>query len=76
MVNSNGLEFVDKSTYITGIINAESEFGNLPVSDIGHASGRTLLNFSAEQIGKDAKNMSVKEINPQKIDSENVLYHF
>ncbi len=69
LVNSNGLEFVDKSTYITGIINAESEFGNLPVSGIGHASGRTLLNFSAEQIGKDAKNMCVKAINPQKIDS-------
>ena len=67
--NTNGLEFVDKSTYITGIINAESEFGNLPVSGIGHASGRTLVNFSAEQLGKDAKNMCIKAINPQKIDS-------
>ena len=69
LVNSNGLELVNKSTYITGIINAESEFGNLPVSGIGHASGRTLLNFSAEQVGKDAKNMCIKAINPQKIDS-------
>jgi len=67
--NTNGLELVDKSTYITGIINAESEFGNLPVSGIGHASGRTLVNFSAEQLGKDAKNMCIKAINPQKIDS-------
>jgi len=67
--NSNGLELADESTYITGIINAESEFGNIPVSGIGHASGRTLLNFSAEQIGKDAKNMCIKAINPQKIDS-------
>ena len=60
--NTNGLELVDKSTYITGIINAESEFGNLPVSGIGHASGRTLLNFSAEQIGRDAQNMCIKAI--------------
>jgi len=67
--NTNGLELVDKSTYITGIINAESEFGNLPVSGIGHACGRTLVNFSAEQLGKDAKNMCIKAINPQKIDS-------
>ncbi len=67
--NTNGLELVDKSTYITGIINAESEFGNLPVSGIGHASGRTLVNFSAEQLGKDAQNMCIKAINPQKIDS-------
>ena len=67
--NSKGLELADESTYITGIINAESEFGNTPVSGIGHASGRTLLNFSPEQIGKDAKNMCVKAINPQKIDS-------
>ena len=53
--NSNGLSFNDKSTYISGIINAESQQGTLPVSGIGHASGRTLENFSAEQIGVDAK---------------------
>ena len=68
--NSNGLNLNDKATYISGIINAESECGNLPVSGIGHASGRTLSNFSAEQIGEDAKNMCIKSINPQKIDSD------
>jgi len=35
----------DKATYISGIINAESEYGTIPVSGIGHASGRTLSNF-------------------------------
>ena len=69
LVNSNGLNFNDKATYISGIINAESEFGEMPVSGIGHASGRTLANFSAEQIGSDAKKMSIESINPQKIDS-------
>jgi len=69
LLNSNGLNFNDKATYISGIINAESEFGEIPVSGIGHASGRTLANFSAEQIGNDAKKMSIESINPQKVDS-------
>ncbi len=55
LMNSNGLNFRDKTTYISGIINAESEIGKIPVSGIGHSSGRTLANFSAEQIGIDAK---------------------
>ena len=70
LMNSNGLDFSDKATYISGIINAESEQSKIPVSGIGHASGRTLEKFSAEQIGKDAKTMCVESINPQKIDSD------
>jgi len=70
LMNSNGLDFSDKATYISGIINAESEKGETPVSGIGHACGRTLSNFSPEQIGKDAKTMCVESINPQKIDSD------
>ncbi|MCV0400360.1 MAG: TldD/PmbA family protein [Nitrosopumilus sp.] len=69
LMNSNGLNFKDNATYISGIINAESEQGETPVSGIGHASGRTLEKFSAEQIGKDAKTMCIESINPQKIDS-------
>jgi PmbA protein len=69
LMNSNGLDFLNKATYISGIINAESEIGETPVSGIGHASGRTLSNFSAEQVGEDAKIMSIESINPQKIDS-------
>ena len=70
IANSNGLYFENKSTYISGIINAESEQGILPVSGIGHASGRTLSNFAVEQIGKDAKKMCMESINPKKIDSD------
>ncbi len=69
IVNSNGLNFKDKATYISGIINAESELGSIPVSGIGHSSCRTLENFSPEQIGQDAKTMCIESINPQKIDS-------
>lgn len=68
--NSNGLKLKEKSTYISGIINAESESGTLPVSGIGHDSCRTLSNFSTKQIGNDAKNMCLESINPQKIDSD------
>ena len=71
IANSNGLHLNEKATYISGIINAESEYGTLPVSGIGHASGRTLSNFSAEQVGNDAKIMCIESINPQKIDSDN-----
>ena len=70
LMNSNGLNFKDESTYISGIINAESEHSTLPVSGIGHACGRTLAKFSAEQIGTDAKKMCVASINPQKINSD------
>jgi PmbA protein len=69
LVNSNGLKFNDKATYISGIINAESEIGSLPVSGIGHNATRTLRNFSAKQIGEDAKNMCIESISPQKIKS-------
>ena len=68
--NSNGLNFNNEATYISGIINAESEHGTMPVSGIGHACGRTLSKFSPEQIGLDAKNMCVNSINPQKINSD------
>ena len=70
LMNSHGLDFVDKSTYISGIINAESEHGEIPVSGIGHACGRTLSGFSPQEIGKDAKTMCTESINPQKVDSD------
>ena len=68
--NSKGLNFNHKFTYISGIINAESEQSTLPVSGIGHACGRTLSKFSPEQIGTDAKKMCIESINPQKINSD------
>lgn len=66
--NSNGLNFKDKDTYVSGIINAES-VGTIPVSGIGHSSCRTLSNFSPEQIGEDAKIMCIESINPKKVIS-------
>ena len=68
--NSNGLNFNNEATYVSGIINAESEQSNVPVSGIGHACGRTLSKFSSEQVGIDAKNMCINSINPKKINSD------
>ena len=70
LLNSNDLHLRDKATYVSGIINAESEYGTLPVSGIGHDSSRTLKNFSPEQIGVEAKLMCLESLNPKKIDSE------
>lgn len=70
LMNSKELNFKDKGTYISGILNAESEYGETPISGIGHASGRTLDNFSAEQIGIDAKTRCIESINPQKVNSD------
>ena len=69
IANSNGLDVEDKATYISGIINAESEQSTIPVSGIGHASSRTLKNFSPEQVGDEAQKMCTESRNPQKIDS-------
>ena len=70
IANSNGLDLDDKATYISAIINAESEQSTIPVSGIGHSCGRTLKNFSVEQISNDAKTMCLESINPQKIESK------
>ena len=69
LMNSNGLFFDDKATYISGTINAESKEGLIPVSGIGQASCRTLDTFHPEKIGQDAMKMCIESINPQKPDA-------
>jgi len=69
IANSNGLSATDKGTYMAGIINADSHVGQSEVSGIGHRCCRTLDQFSAQRIGKDAKTMCVESINPQKCES-------
>ncbi len=70
LLNSNDLYLRDKATYVSGIINAESEDGTLPVSGIGHDSSRTLKNFSPERIGTEAKIMCRESLNPKKAKFE------
>lgn len=61
--NTSGLAKSEKSTYISGIINADSEEG-ISVSGIGQASSRTLDGFEPGKIGSDALQMCVNSINP------------
>lgn len=70
IVNSNGLNCTDKATYIAGNINADSDYGTSPVSGIGAISSRTVNNFSAETVGKDAAEMCINSINPVSCQSE------
>lgn len=62
--NSNGLSLVDKGTYVSGVINADS-FGESEVSGLGHGCSRTLEGFFPEKIGEDAKVMCKESINPK-----------
>ena len=70
IANSNGLNCSDKATYIAGIINADSNVGSLPVSGIGDMSSRTTNGFDPESIGKEASDMCVNSLNPQKCEFE------
>jgi PmbA protein len=69
IANSNGLFAIDKGTYISGIINADSNIGESEVSGIGQGCCRTLDKFSVEQIAMEAKTMCVESINPIKCET-------
>jgi len=62
--NSNGLACKDNATYISGMINADSDVSSIPVSGIGQEGCRTLDKFSPEKIGDDARKMCIDSINP------------
>lgn len=64
--NTSGLHRSEKSTYISGIINADSEIG-IPVSGIGQANSRVLDSFEPQKIGSDAAQMCVNSQNPDTI---------
>lgn len=69
IANTNELQRRDVATYISGIINADSDIGSFPVSGIGQASSRMLSDFRPENIGRDASEMCARSINPQTADS-------
>ena len=70
IANSDGLELTDKATYISGIINTESEENQSSVSGIGQECCRTKNAFQAEKIGQDAKKMCIESINPKKCEND------
>ncbi|WP_236687783.1 TldD/PmbA family protein [Candidatus Nitrosotenuis cloacae] len=73
--NTSGLKKQEKSTYISGVINADSEIG-IPVSGIGQASARTLDGFSPDKIGSDAAQMCVNSANPGTTEAQTISVIF
>jgi PmbA protein len=75
IMNTNGVDYSDDSTFIAGTINAESE-SDLPVSGIGMNCSRTLTSFSAKNVGNDASNMCINSINPKSVehDSYDIIF--
>lgn len=67
--NTNQLNKAEKATYISGVINADSEQGGYPVSGIGQANSRTLADFNAPLVGFEASQMCVNSINPQSYEA-------
>ena len=65
LANSHGLCETDRATYISGVLNADSQVGESEVSGIGQGCCRTLDEFSPQQIGQDAKTMCIESINPK-----------
>lgn len=61
IVNSNGLFGADNATYISGIINTQSDNS----SGFGQQCCRTLDKFSPKLIGHDSKRMCLESINPK-----------
>jgi PmbA protein len=70
IMNTNGVDYSDDSTFITGTINADSEIGNSPVSGIGARCSRTLAGFFAQDVGIEAREMCVDSINPKRVESD------
>lgn len=67
--NTHQLNKTDKATYISGVINADSETGSASVSGIGQASSRTLEGFDAEAVGSEAAQMCINSANPKTCDA-------
>ena len=76
IANTSGLQKTDAATYVSGIINADSDIGSFPVSGIGQASSRMLSDFHPTSVGSDASEMCVCSINPHTANPEttNIIF--
>jgi PmbA protein len=70
IMNTHGLNCSEKSTYIAGNINADSDTGTNNISGIGAACSRTLDAFSPETVGREASEMCINSINPTSCESD------
>lgn len=66
--NTRGLEKSERSTYIAGVINADSDTSSLPSSGIGQSNSRMLGGFDASGIGAEASQMCASSLNPRTVE--------
>jgi PmbA protein len=69
VMNTNGIDYSDNSTLITGTINTDS-VSDIPVSGIETSCSRTLGGFSAQDVGRDALEMCIDSINPKRVEQD------
>lgn len=76
IANTSGLQRTDIATYVSGIINADSDIGSSPVSGLGQANSRILSGFRPENVGRDASEMCAHSINPQTVNPKvtNIIF--
>jgi len=76
LMNTNGVDCSDESTFISATINTDSDTGGSSVSGIGASCARTLDDFSAHRVGADALEMCTSSIGPKKIepDSYDIIF--
>ena len=68
--NSNGLNYENPATYISGMINADSGSQSELISGIGQESCRTLDAFIPEKIGIQAAEMCLGSDNPKNCEPD------
>ena len=68
--NSNGLNYENPATYVSGMINADSGVQSELISGIGQESCRTLDAFTPEKIGDEAAAMCLGSINPKNCQAD------
>lgn len=67
--NSNGLQRSERATYLSAVINADSEHGYTPVSGIGQVNSRMLEDFDAAGAAREAMQMCVSSLNPRSCEA-------
>ncbi|CDI05350.1 TldD/PmbA family protein [Candidatus Nitrosotenuis uzonensis] len=70
IMNTHGLERKEKSTYISGVINSDSDKTSMPSSGIGQSNSRMLHGFDAASIGAEASQMCSNSLNPKSAEQE------
>ncbi len=69
IANSNGVNVIDKGTYIIGNVTADLESGeHSSKSGFGFSAGRMLRSFNPESIAREARDMAIRARDASRVD--------